>query len=117
MAALMEAPLDTTQMDDEEQLEEMEEEEAGAAFFHVTELENLGISRQDTQKLAAGGFCTVQSVAYATIKKLCEVKGISDTKAQKLREISYKLVPSTFVGVVARGASIMAAIVSVACGA
>lgn len=31
MAALMEAPLDTTQMDDEEQLEEMEEEEAGAA--------------------------------------------------------------------------------------
>ena len=98
MAALMEAPVDTTQMDEGQQLEEMEEEEMGApAFFHVTELENHGISRQDTQKLAAGGFCTVQSVAHATIKKLCEVKGISDTKAQKLREIAYKLVPSTFV--------------------
>jgi len=90
------APLENTQVEDEAADMEEEEQEA-AAFFHVSELENHGISRQDTQKLAACGFCTVQSVAYATLKKLCEVKGISDTKALKLREISYKLVPSTFV--------------------
>jgi len=96
--AAMEA-VETTQMEDAGAAgaEDDMMEDGGAAYFHVSELEQHGISRQDTQKLAGAGFCTVQSIAYATLKSLCAVKGVSDTKAQKLRDIAYKLVPSTFV--------------------
>lgn len=68
-------------------------------YIHVTELENHGISRADTQRLASHGFCTIQAVAHATVKKLCEVKGISDVKAAKLQDICYKLIPGnmTFI--------------------
>ncbi|KAJ8600538.1 hypothetical protein CTAYLR_007914 [Chrysophaeum taylorii] len=83
--------------DEEEEAEDEEEEddERGAqlGYVHVSELENHGIARTDIHKLVNGGYCTVQSVAYSTIKKLCEVKGISDNKAQKLQEICYKLIP------------------------
>jgi len=79
-----------------EETEEAEEEGIASAFIHITELENHGIARADVNKLAHAGFCTVQSVAHATLKKLCECKGISENKALKLREVAYKLVPSTF---------------------
>jgi len=94
MAAATEMAVETTQM--EEHAEDMEAEEAYSAYCHVSELEQHGINRKDTEKLAQAGFCTVQSIAYATLKSLCQVKGVSDAKAQKLREIAYKIVPSTF---------------------
>ena len=94
MAAATEMAVETTQM--EEHAEDMEAEEAYSAYCHVSELEQRGINRKDTEKLASAGFCTVQSIAYATLKSLCQVKGVSDAKAQKLREIAYKIVPSTF---------------------
>jgi len=88
--------VETTQM--AEDVDEMQQEEEGqASYYHVVELEQHGVSHQDCQKLAAAGFCTVQSIAYATMKSLCAVKGISDSKATKLKEIAYKLVPCTFV--------------------
>ncbi|KAJ1456966.1 DNA repair and recombination protein Rad51A [Pelagophyceae sp. CCMP2097] len=74
-----------------------EEEEEKSSFLHISELENHGINRADCSKLADAGFCTVQAVAHATIRRLAEVKGISDQKAEKLRAIAYKLVPSGFV--------------------
>lgn len=43
-----------------------------------------GISEGDIKKLVEAGFHTVESVAFATKKNLCEVKGISETKAEKL---------------------------------
>ena len=94
MAAATEMAVEPTQM--EEHAEDMEAEEAYSAYCHVSELEQHGINRKDTEKLAQAGFCTVQSIAYATLKSLCQVKGVSDAKAQKLREIAYKIVPSTF---------------------
>ena len=94
MAAATEMAVEPTQM--EEHAEDMEAEEAYSAYCHVSELEQHGINRKDTEKLASAGFCTVQSIAYATLKSLCQVKGVSDAKAQKLREIAYKIVPSTF---------------------
>lgn len=79
--------------------EEDEAEGSQLTYIHVTELENHGISRADTQRLASHGFCTIQAVAHATVKKLCEVKGISDVKAAKLQDICYKLIPGnmTFI--------------------
>lgn len=81
----------------EVQEEEEQEGEAICAFHHITELEAHGIAHQDCQKLADAGFCTVESVSNATMRKLQEVKGISEQKATKLREAAAKLVPQGFV--------------------
>lgn len=78
-------------MDDDDE-DEMEEEMM-QGYLHVTELEKHGISHADVQKLGSHGFCTIQSIAHATVKKLTEVKGISDNKAAKLQDICYKLIP------------------------
>lgn len=47
-------------------------------------LENNEISDRDLKNLKTSGYHTVESVAYATRKMLCEVKGISEQKADKL---------------------------------
>lgn len=47
-------------------------------------LENSDISERDIKNLKGAGFHTVESVAYATRKMLCEVKGVSEQKADKL---------------------------------
>jgi DNA repair protein RAD51 len=47
-------------------------------------LDNSEISDRDVKSLKLSGFHTVESVAYATKKMLCEVKGVSEQKADKL---------------------------------
>lgn len=47
-------------------------------------MDNPDISDRDVKNLKQSGFHTVESVAYATRKMLCEVKGISEQKADKL---------------------------------
>lgn len=62
----------------------------------VERLEELGVSATDTKKLREAGFQTVESVAYATRKRLLAVKGISETKADKLIVEAAKLIPLGF---------------------
>lgn len=47
-------------------------------------LDNSEISDRDIKNLKASGFHTVESVAYSTKRMLCEVKGVSEQKADKL---------------------------------
>ena len=71
--------------------EEVENEEGNIIqtvnFKKVEELENFGVNKTDIQKLKAGGYNTVESIAHSTLRKLIEVKGISEQKALKLKEI------------------------------
>lgn len=76
--------------------QEEEGEEGIQAYRHISELEAHGIAHSDTTKLGEAGFCTVESIAHASLRKLQEVKGISEGKAQKLRDIAMKLVPCGF---------------------
>lgn len=48
------------------------------------------ISDRDIKQLKMGGFHTVESIAYSTRKALCETKGISEAKADKLLTEAYK---------------------------
>lgn len=43
-----------------------------------------GISATDIKKMKEGGFYTVESVAYAPKKALLAIKGISETKADRI---------------------------------
>ncbi len=55
-----------------------------------------GIAANDVQKLTNGGYHTIQSIAHATTRKLQEVKGISEAKVNKLKDIVKGLLPMEF---------------------
>ena len=55
-----------------------------------------GIAANDIQKLQDAGYHTVESIAHATIRKLADVKGISEAKVAKLKEITKGMVDVGF---------------------
>ena len=59
-------------------------------------MEQHGIAATDVKKLTAAGFYTVESVVYAPKKKLMEIKGVSEQKADKIQLEAMKLVPTGF---------------------
>lgn len=72
-----------------EAYDERQQEEAFEAptlFRKIEELESFNVNKQDINKLKEAGFHTIEAVAHATLRKLTEVKGISEQKAQKLKE-------------------------------
>lgn len=71
-----------------------EEESYGPA--RISKLEGNGIGAADIKKLEEAGFHTVEAVAYAPKKQLLSIKGISETKADKLIAEAAKLVPLGF---------------------
>lgn len=103
------------------------QEEAPSTFQRIEELESHGISKQDIQKLKAAGYHTIESViisplliltltplshpslphltslqiAHSTLRKLTDVKGISEQKAQKLKDLikQNQLVSTGFTSV------------------
>ncbi|XP_025105804.1 DNA repair protein RAD51 homolog 1 [Pomacea canaliculata] len=62
----------------------------------LAKLEGNGISSSDIKKLEEAGFFTVESVAFAPKKTLLAIKGISETKADKIVQEAAKLVPMGF---------------------
>lgn len=60
--------------------------EQAQTFLKIEELENYGISKTDILKLKTSGYNTVQSIANSGLRQLTGVKGISDQKAQKLKD-------------------------------
>lgn len=70
------------------QNEMMEEEmDQRVSFRKIEELESFGVTRQDIKKLKEGGYHTIEAVAHSTLRKLADVKGISEQRAQKLKDI------------------------------
>lgn len=53
-------------------------------FFFFFFAQASGISATDIKKMKEGGFYTVESVAYAPKKALLAIKGISETKADRI---------------------------------
>jgi len=73
---------------------EMEQDDCGPQ--HIEALEQHGVSATDVKKLKEAGFYTVEAIAYATLRHLCEVKGVSENKAAKIQAEAKKLVPMGF---------------------
>lgn len=76
-----------------EPLEGQEEEQLGVAYTAVENLADHGIAANDIQKLSDAGYHTIESIAHATSRKLAEVKGISEAKVTKLKDIAKNLAP------------------------
>lgn len=62
----------------------------------VESLESSGVAASDLAKLKQAGYHTVEAVAYATKRRLCEIKGVSEAKAAKIQEAASKMVHMGF---------------------
>ena len=45
----------------------------------------------DIKKLKAAGICTVKGIQMVTKKKLCNIKGLSEAKVDKMKEAVIKV--------------------------
>jgi DNA repair protein RAD51 len=53
----------------------------------IGKLEEFGISAADVKKLVEAGYQTVESVTFTAKKNLVTIKGITETKIDKILEI------------------------------
>lgn len=74
----------------------VEEDVDNCGPMPVSKLEGNGITSGDIKKLEEAGYYTVESIAFTLKKNLLTVKGISETKADKLIAEASKLVPMGF---------------------
>ena len=51
----------------------------------------------DIKKLKVVGICTIKGIQMCTKKKLCNVKGLSEAKVEKIKEACAKLDGSCFL--------------------
>ena len=49
-------------------------------------MESFGVNKADISKLKSGGYHTIESIAHTTLRKMQDVKGISEQKATKIKD-------------------------------
>ena len=64
-----------------------------SSYINAITLQQHGVGTADVKRLQAAGFYTVESIAFSTKKALTAVKGVSDTKADKILAAGLILVP------------------------
>jgi len=96
MMATEGASMEDQQCQDETEMDEEEEQDSPCAYSKVEILQEHGIAANDIMKLTTAGYHTVESIAHATKRKLSDIKGISEAKVIKIKEIVKGMVPMEF---------------------
>ncbi|OMJ21466.1 Meiotic recombination protein DMC1/LIM15-like protein [Smittium culicis] len=89
-----------TQATDSNTLQPIDEYEDSVDDFELISIEMLqkeGISSGDIQKIKAFGICTLKAIQMTTKKNLCKIKGISEAKVEKIKEIVAGILGSGFI--------------------
>ncbi|XP_014670277.1 PREDICTED: meiotic recombination protein DMC1/LIM15 homolog [Priapulus caudatus] len=60
-------------------------------FQDIDTLQNHGINVADIKKMKTTGICTIRGVQMTTRKKLCNIKGLSEAKVDKIKEAVAKI--------------------------
>jgi len=79
---------------EEEELKEEEQEEI--EFHQIDSLRDHGMNQNDIQKLIDAGFMSVEAVFYTTKKNLCQIKGLSELKVDKILNICNEILSTGF---------------------
>ncbi|VVD03187.1 unnamed protein product [Leptidea sinapis] len=74
-----------------------ENEDEESFFLDVDILQKHGINVADIKKLKGAGICTLKGIQMSTKKKLCNIKGFSETKVEKIKEACLKVVTFGFM--------------------
>lgn len=99
---VVEAPTASAEAVEPEEEKAVESGSSSSGGFRVVQLlEQYGVASGDIKRLMEAGFYTVESIAYAPKKRVLEVKGISEAKAEKIMGECAKLVPMGFTSAVA----------------
>ncbi|KAI9138068.1 RecA-like protein DMC1 [Paraphysoderma sedebokerense] len=80
-----------------EQVETEEYEQENNNNLDIDELQKQGINASDIQKLKGAGICTVKGVQMMTKRNMNKVKGLSETKVDKIKEAANKLLAASFL--------------------
>ena len=81
---------------EEEEAKEKEEEQEEIEFHQIDSLRDHGINQNDIQKLIDAGFLSVESVFYTTKKSLCQIKGLSEVKVDKILNVCNEILSTGF---------------------
>jgi len=60
-------------------------------YQDIEQLQAHGINVADIKKLKSSGICTVKGIQMVTKKKLCNIKGLSEAKVDKIKEAVVKV--------------------------
>jgi len=66
-------------------------EEEDNFYQDIELLQNHGINVADIKKLKSAGICTVRGIQMVTKKRLCNIKGLSEAKVDKMKEAVLKI--------------------------
>ena len=64
------------------------------AFYQSATLILLFQNMADIKKLKSVGICTIKGIQMTTRRGLCNVKGLSEAKVEKIKEAANKLIVS-----------------------
>ena len=67
------------------------QDEEDSFYQDIELLQNHGINVADIKKLKTAGICTVRGIQMVTKKKLCNIKGLSEAKVDKMKEAVLKI--------------------------
>ncbi|CAO3615529.1 unnamed protein product [Cunninghamella blakesleeana] len=74
-----------------------EEETMEPFYIEVEELQAHGITIVDINKLKGAGICTISGIQMSTKRALTKIKGLSETKVDKIKEAASKIQTATFL--------------------
>jgi len=86
-----------TTNDDQVVEEGFSDQEEESFYQDIDLLQNHGINVADIKKLKTAGICTIKGVQMTTRRKMCQIKGISEAKMEKIKEAAAKLANAGFV--------------------
>ncbi|KAF7655694.1 hypothetical protein LDENG_00052300 [Lucifuga dentata] len=72
------------------------QDEEESFFQDIDLLQKHGINMADIKKLKAVGICTVKGIQMTTRKALCNIKGLSEAKVEKIKEAAGKMLTVGF---------------------
>lgn len=67
--------------------EEIIDEEETSFYTDIEDLQAHGINAADIKKLKTSGICTVKGVQMTTRRRLGNIKGLSEAKIDKIKEV------------------------------
>ncbi|XP_044534195.1 meiotic recombination protein DMC1/LIM15 homolog [Gracilinanus agilis] len=66
-------------------------------FQDIDLLQKHGINVADIKKMKTAGICTVKGIQMTTRRALCNIKGLSEAKVDKIKEAANKLIEPGFL--------------------
>ncbi|XP_060633032.1 meiotic recombination protein DMC1/LIM15 homolog isoform X2 [Anolis sagrei] len=85
-------------MEDQVVQEEPGYQDDEESFFQdIDLLQKHGINVADIKKLKSVGICTIKGIQMTTKRALCNVKGLSEAKVEKIKEAANKLIEPGFL--------------------